>query len=366
MKKSYCKVSIHFLVVSALLLSLLCSCSFDRNLADHYLFTDSLGRQVNLPLNIDKVAPSGMVATMILYAVAPNSLASVDRMPAEIYQKYYSKEYLSLPVTGQIYGITDLNPEALIELAPDVIIDLGDKKENMKQELDALQEQTGIPVIFIQATLENYPEAFRTLGKLLGQEEQGDALAKYTEETLSRSAKNREEIHENDPYRVMFGTGESGLDCNAKGSVHSSVLEVIGLENAIVVPEVNHKGGGNTITMEELMVSDPDIILLDVGGPYSSLADDPYWSGLTAVQEDHFYEIPCGPFFFLAGPPSINQIIGIDWLGNLLYPQLYSFDLRERVSSFYKLFWHYSLSSEEIDDLFKNSTYKELSDENPN
>lgn len=365
MKISYCSKFITLFILSAILLSQMSACRLEQDKEDHYIFTDSLGRQVELPMKIDKVAPSGMVATMILFAVAPSSLASVDRMPAEIYQKYYPKEYLELPVTGQIYGITDLNPEALIELAPDVIIDLGDKKKNMEQDLDALQEQTGIPVLFIQATMETYPEAFRTLGKLLHQEEQGEALAKYTEETLAQAALHREEIIKNDPYRVMFGTGESGLDCNAKGSVHSSILEVIGLENAIVVPEVNHKGGGNTITMEELMVADPDIILLDAGGPYASLSDDPYWSGLSAVQEDQFYEIPCGPFFFLAGPPSINQIIGIDWLGNLLYPQLYSFDLHERVRSFYALFWHYALSSEEIDDLLKNSTYKELGDENP-
>ena len=318
-----------------------------------------------MPKTIQKVAQSGMVATMILYAIAPDSLASVDRMPAEIYEKFFSKEYLALPITGQIYGITDLNPEALIELNPDVIIDLGDQKKNMKEDLDALQEQLGIPVLFIQATMETYPEAFRTLGKLLGEEAQGEALALYTEKTLTHAALQKEEIKKNHPYRVMFGTGESGLDCNAKGSVHSSVLELIGLENAIVVPEVNHKGGGNTITMEELMIADPDIILLDVGGPYASLGSDPYWSGLSAVQENQYYEIPCGPFFFLAGPPSINQIIGIDWLGNLLYPQLYSFDIRERIHEFYELFWHYSLSSEEIDDLLKNASAKELGDENP-
>jgi len=62
--------------------------------------------------------------------------------------------------------------------------------------------------------------------------------------------------------------------------------------NPIVSPDilgsngVDNKGGGNTITMEEVMAADPDVILLDAGGIYETVKDDPYWSGLTAINED--------------------------------------------------------------------------------
>ncbi|MDN5352084.1 MAG: iron complex transport system substrate-binding protein [Clostridiales bacterium] len=327
--------------------------------ATTFIFTDDLGREVELPVSIERVAPSGSLATIILYAIAPDKLVSIARQPDEAYQKYYPASYLSLPSTGQIYGKQDINLEELINLQPQVIIDLGDIKEDMAADMDAYQEQVGIPIIFIEATTATYPEAFKKLGTLLGEEAQGEAMAEFTEETMARAAAASAQITDENRLSVMFGTGESGLNCNAKGSIHCTVLEAVGVDNAIVVPEVSNKGGGNTVTMEEVISADPDVILLDVGGPYATLTEDSYWSGLRAVKDGNYYEIPSGPYNFLSNPPSINQIIGIDWLGNLLYPDLYDIDIAARIQAFYKLFWHYDLSDEEVNQLLANSTFRE-------
>lgn len=322
-------------------------------------FTDDCGREVELPANLTKVAPSGSVAQMILYAVAPDKLACWAGKLGDKQKAYIDEKYQNLPMTGQFYGKGDLNMEALIQATPQVIIDLGDKKEGMKEDLDNIQEQTGIPTIFIEGTVETYPKMFRTLGKLLGEEEQGEKLAAYTEQTYADTEAAKAKMTDSEKLRVMFGTGETGLDCNAKGSIHCGVLEVVGVGNAIEVPELSNKGGGNTVTMEEVIKADPDVILLDPDGPYSTLSEDPYWSGLTAVKEGRFYEIPFGPYHFLASPPSINQIIGIKWLGNLLYPQYYDYDMVSEIQDFYKLFWHYDISAEDAKALLGNSTYKE-------
>jgi iron complex transport system substrate-binding protein len=206
-----------------------------------FVFTDSIGRKVELPSHLTRISPSGAIAAMILYAAAPEKLVSICRQPDEAYKKYYTKEYLRLPSTGQIYGIADINLEELINLSPQVIIDLGDIKKDMAADLDAFQQQTGIPVVFIEATTSTYPKAFRTLSTLLGEDEHGEAMAKFTEETMALAEKARTQITGKNRLRVMFGTGESGLDCNAKGSIHSSVLETVGVENAIAVPEISTK-----------------------------------------------------------------------------------------------------------------------------
>lgn len=323
------------------------------------VFTDSCGREVEIPSHIQKVAPSGSVAQMILYAVAPEKLACWAGKLGDEQKHYIEDACEDLPVTGQFYGKGDLNMEALIEASPDVIIDLGDKKKSVKEDLDQIQEQTGIPTLFIEATVDSYAEMFRTLGKLLENEEQGEKLAAYTESVYHDAEAARAKINDTDKLRVMFGTGETGLDCNAKGSIHCGVLEAVGVENAIEVAELSNKGGGNTITMEEVIAADPDVILLEAGGPYDTVKDDAYWSGLKAIAEGKFYEIPYGPYHFLASPPSINQIIGIKWLGNLLYPELYSYDMVKELQDFYGLFWHYELSEDEAKALLAHSTYKE-------
>lgn len=323
------------------------------------VFTDSCGRQVTLPKKLSKVAPSGAVAQMILYAVAPDKLACWAGKLGGQQKKYIEEKYQALPITGHFYGKGDLNKEALIEVAPQVIIDLGDKKEGIEEDLDSIQEQTGIPTIFIEATGETYAQMFKTLGELLDEEEQGEKLALYTQQTYEEAKKNKEEINKGHHLRVMFGTGKTGLDCNAKGSIHCGVLETIGVDNAIEVSSLSSKGGGNTIPMEEVMHAEPDIILLEAGGPYDMLKEDPYWSALKAIKEEAYYEIPCGPYHFLANPPSINQIIGIKWLGNLLYPEIYSDNIMDTLKEFYSLFWHYELSTEEAESLLNHSQLKE-------
>ena len=327
--------------------------------SETFTFTDSAGRQVELPKNLTRVAPSGTVAQMILYAIAPDALVCKAADVDEANAKYYTQAYLDLPVTGQFYGKGDLNMEALIAADPQVIIDTGDKKDSIVADMDAIQEKTGIPAIFIEATVDTYPEMFKTLGTLLGAEEQGEALAKYTKDTLALAKENSAKLTDETRLSVMFATGDTGLNCNAKGSIHCGVLEAIGVDNAIEVPEVSNKGGGNTITMEQVIAADPDIILLDNPGPYATLATDKYWSALSAMKNSKYYEIPYGPYHFLANPPSINQIIGIRWLGNLLYPDLYSYDMVTEMQSFYKLFWHYDLSEADAKALLANSTLKD-------
>ncbi|MHB8963228.1 MAG: ABC transporter substrate-binding protein, partial [Saccharofermentanales bacterium] len=304
-------------------------------------------------------APSGNMAQMILYSVAPDSVMGWSKMPDESVLDYFPMRYRTLPEFGQFYGTNfSLNLEALIAARPQVIIDIGDQKPTHKADMDGIQEQTGIPAIFIEASLETFPAAYRTLGELLGEVSQAEQIAVYIENSVAQAKRNAAKIAEKDRLTVMFGTGTTGLDVNARGSIHADVIDIVGAVNAIVVPEVSFKGGGNTISMEEALNADPDVIILSPGGPFSTLSNDALWEGLTAVKNNRYYEIPKGPFNWMSDPPSVNRIIGIKWLGNLLYPAVYDFDIKKEAQTFYKLFWHYDLTDAEAAALVSGSTTK--------
>ena len=53
----------------------------------------------------------------------------------------------------------------------------------------------------------------------------------------------------------------------------------------------------------------------------TAAADAAAWQPLRAIEEGDFYEIPSMPYNWLSNPPSLNMLLGIWWLGNLLYPQ---------------------------------------------
>ena len=79
------------------------------------MFTDSCGREVELPANITKIAPSGTVATMILAAFAPEELVCIGTKVSENQVPYLYDGIADLPVTGQLYGgKATLNLEELL------------------------------------------------------------------------------------------------------------------------------------------------------------------------------------------------------------------------------------------------------------
>ena len=223
--------------------------------------------------------------------------------------------------------------------------------------MDGIQKQTGIPTVFLEATLEEMPQAYRKLGRLLHRETEAEVLAVYLEQTLAMAAENTAKLPQDARKTVLFGTGATGLACNAEGSVQADVLSLVGAVNAIHSEEISNRNGGTTVNLEEVYACDPDVILLAAGGPYDTLAESE-WTGLTAVKNGTYYEIPNLPYDWMSSPPSINRVLGIYWLGNLLYPELYDYDMVEKAQEFYRLFWHYELSAEEAEQLLARSTLK--------
>lgn len=325
------------------------------------LFTDSAGRKVQVPAVITRVAPSGTVATMILATLAPECMVSVSSPPAGAHYNYLPGALAGLPDTGQLYGSkATFNLESIIGAGAQIIIDLGDPKSGISSDLDALQRQTGITCVFIRADLEYMAAAYRTLGQLLAREEKAEAIASLIDETVSMAKKNDARIPESQRVSVMFGSGPTGLNANAKGSVHAQVIELVGAENAVVINDVSNKGGGNTINMEQLYVFNPDVVLLTSDGPFASLRADKTWAGLPAVKNGSYYEVPGMPYNWLASPPSVNMVLGVWWLGNLLYPDVYNYDMPSAAQRIFKLLWGYELTRSEAMGMLANSTGKML------
>ncbi len=352
--------------LTALLLAmaLLCGCGSSQTGYDPLAgvetktVTDSSGRSVEVPAEITRVAPSGSTAQMLLMPIAYDLLVGLSSSPSTAQRPYFPEEMWYLPTFGQFYGSkASLNMEALIAAQPQVILDLGDAKESIADDMDRIQKQTGIPTLFIEADLDDMAAAYRMLGSLLGRETEAEPLAAFIEETVAMAQANAAVIPEGQRKTVLYGTGATGLACNAAGSSQADVIDLVGAVNAIVPEEVTNRGGGTTVSLEEVYVCDPDVILLTAGGPYDEVQTNE-WSELTAVKNGAYYEIPNLPYNWMSSPPSVNRVLGVWWLGNLLYPDLYDYDMTEVAQEFYRLFWHDDLSAEEAADMLSRSTYK--------
>jgi iron complex transport system substrate-binding protein len=321
--------------------------------AKTFTFTDSTGRSFELPSPITRIAPSGTLAQMFLLAIAPDLLCAVssDYTTAEV--EFVPDYLLKLPVVGQFYGTRNLNPEEIAALGPDLIIDVGDPKDTIAADMDSITDSIAIPAIHITATLRSTPEAFRTLGKLLGREKQGEALAAFCAKTLA-AADRIEALAGNRKKEILYCLGVSGLNVLPKTSFHSEVLDKL-TDNKAVVDSPAARGSGNETNLEQILLWDPEVIIFGFDSVYAQARSDPAWRQLRAIKNGAYYEVPQGPYNWMGSPPSINRDLGMIWLGKILYPEYASYDLYTEVAEYYRLFYSYNLSRERYNQLTAHS-----------
>jgi iron complex transport system substrate-binding protein len=315
------------------------------------LFTDSAGRQVEVPAVITRIAPSGSLARMFLLAVAPDLICAVSSAYSPNEAEFIPPYFSNLPVVGQFYGAANLNPEEIARIGPDLVIDVGEPKDTIARDMDDISAAIGIPTIHITATLRTTPQAFRTLGKLLGREEQGEALAQFCEKTLA-AAEGIVNRAGNNKKSVLYCMGTAGLNVLAKGTFHTEVLDWMA-DNQAVVDNPSSRGSGNETDMEQILLWDPEIILFAPDSIYAAAGSDRLWSELRAVRNRNYFRVPLGPYNWMGSPPSINRYLGILWLGKLLYNAEY--DLYTETAEYYRLFYGYNLSRERFNSLTAGS-----------
>ena len=317
------------------------------------VFTDSVGREVEVPAQIDKVALSGPMAQIVLFALCPDKLVGVSNAWSTEAEQYLDEKYFTMPEIGQLYGGKgELNPETLLQSGAQIVIDVGEPKGSIAEDLDALQEQTGIPFVHITATTETTGDAYRMLGDLLNMKDEAETLAAYCEKIYDRTVSIAGSVEK---ANVLYVTGDMGQNVIAAGSYHAEILDLL-TNNLAVVDEPSSKGTGNEVSMEQILTWDPDVVIFAPESIYDTVADDAAWQSVTAIKNGAYYEVPFVPYNWMGFPPSVQRYLGMMWLSKVLYPDATAeYDLFSDVQEYYKLFYHCDLTQAQYDALVANS-----------
>ena len=340
------KITAFFLIACLVFsLAVFASAYADSVLPAERTFIDSLGRTVMLPERIEKLALSGPLTQIYVFPLCPELLAGFSTAFSEDAEKYIPDEYLQLPELGQLYGGKgNMNLEALLAADPDVVVDVGEAKDGMAEDLDDLTRQTGIPFVHIESTIASSPEAYRVLGELIGSGDKAEQLASWCEKALANVETCMEKVDAaGERKNVVYCLGPKGLNVLAEGSFHAQVISLCANNAAVLESPVPH-GDGNEIDMEQLILWNPDVILFQHNSVYEDVGENGTWKKLDAIAGGRYYEIPCGPYGWISSPPAVQCYLGMLWLTSTLYPEYVDFDLKAEVTEYYKLFYGYELS----------------------
>lgn len=316
-------------------------------------FTDDLGRKVEVPAEITRIVPSGPLSQIVLFAIAPDMLVGLASKWYDGAEGIIPQEYYDLPYFGQLYNTADLNVEELALAGPELIVDIGAAMDSGVEDLDTLQSQTGIPSVFISASLETMPQTFRTLGKLLGREEKAEELALFCERVYARTLSIMEKVGEN-KVDALYVLGEAGLNVLAYDSYHSELMDLL-TKNLAVVDDPVSKGTGNEVTMEQIALWDPEFVVFAPGSIYDTVGEIDAWKEIRAIAGNNYVEVPEGPHNWLGSPPAVQRYLGLIWLTAELYPEYCDYDVKAEVLEYYQLFYGAELTDEQYRTLTANA-----------
>lgn len=320
------------------------------------IFTDDAGREVEIPGEISRIVPSGPLAQIVLFAIAPEMFVGLASRWDECAEDYIADEYYSLPYLGQLYGSADMNVEELAAASPQLIVDIGEAKPSVVEDMDSLQMQTTIPSVHIEASLSTMPETFRRLGTLLGKEEKGEELARFCEKAYSRTVSVMEQVGAN-RVKALYILGEEGLNVLAKDSYHVELIDML-TDNLAVVDNPVGKGSGNEVTMEQISLWNPEFIVFAPGSIYSEVLQMNTWGEIKAIADGNYVETPAGPHNWMGMPPAVQRYLGMIWLTGVLYPEYCDYDIKAEVTEYYRLFYGCELSEEQYAELTANAFLK--------
>ena len=144
--------------------------------------------------------------------------------------------------------------------------------------------------------------------------------------------------------RVYYARGRHGLETGLGGSINVETIEFLGARNVAGA----QRGGLANVSIEQVLVWNPEVIVTIDRHFAHDVKSDPSWATVAAVKAGRVHLSPKLPFGWVDFPPSVNRLIGLWWLGKVLYPDLFPEDLRERTRDFYERFYHVNLSDEQI------------------
>jgi len=319
--------------------------------------TDLAGRSVTVPADIGRVCTTGQPGAVMLYTLCPDKLAAWNSELSAGSLTYINEACVALPVIGSMQGgNTTASREEVAALNPDVIVYMTTLDANTAATADSIQESMNIPVVTVGFDLETIGESYRFLGELLNCTDRADELGAYCDNIISDVKEKSASIAENDKVTFYYTSGGKGLQTSPGGSSHTEIIELAGGLNVVSLPAESN--GRLKVNMEQVLAWNPDVIITapsENGGNVSAMiTGDSTWGTLDAVKNGKVYSAPAEPFSWLDAPVSVNRIIGICWIAETIYPDVYEYDLNQCAKDFYSLFYSCDLTDKQISSLLIN------------
>lgn len=353
-QKSIIITAIAIIVLIALIGAYMAYQGHDSNSANQ--IKDMLGRNIQMPAEVNKVYSLSSSTTVQLYILAPDKMVGWDATRSDEENIYMPAKYQNLSVYGG--GKKDANYESIISSNPDIIL-VG--HGGTVEDVNKIQEKFGqIPALDVEGdnNLSSIVPSIKFLGNILGEQDKAGELIEFYNEYMEKVNSSVTTIPENEKKKVYYAQDPDGLKSYAPGAQHTNLITICGGKNVVEAPITK---GGVGVSMELILEWNPDVIITSDSTFYNSIYSNPQWQTINAVKNKEVYLVPQSPFNWFEGPPGANTIIGIPWVAKVLYPDKFKdMDMKNITKEFYSEFYHYNLTDDEVSNILSSSGLKDF------
>jgi len=297
---------------------------------------DMQGRTVEIPAKIERVVNNWPSSNSVMLMIGAGDLlvGTTTTTVNNAWNRFMYPNLVNVP--------TDIsNVEDVLKLNPDLYISSGAEKAEEMQK-------AGIPsVVLMFSNYDDMKKSFTILGEILGGEyvQKMEYWCEFVDTWKDTITTRLADLKEEDKpvlyYCAPMGNGE--LTTTFKSP--SMCQDWANICGAVYLNDLTDNPGAGTITVEEVLKIDPDVMV--IGGIYQAdawakLQEDKVWAEITAVKEGRVYVAPKGmhpiPRFGIEGA------LMLPWTAKTLWPEKFAdVDLDKIFHDFY-----YELSGKDL------------------
>lgn len=276
----------------------------------HLEFKDGLGRNVTLQGPAQRVVSLAPSITESLFAIG----AGAQVIGRDEFSNYPA-EVKDLPNVGGYYS--DYNYETIVDLHPDLVLAA---EINTAEQVKSL-EDLGLTVYLVAnpTSLDEMYSSLETIARLTGHQSEADT---FIEDLKGRVSSVEGKLSGIDQRPSVFYELDS-TDPNAPytagpGTFIDTLINMAGGNNIGAILEDQY----GQISVEELLVQNPDIILLGdsaYGVTVESVGQRPGWETMQAFQTGKVYPFDDD----LVSRPGPRLVDGLEALAAIIHPDLF-------------------------------------------
>ncbi len=309
--------------------------------AQEIIVTDCIDRQVAVPQSVRRIA--------CLYAFAGHVVALLGRADDIVAVSNGLQRDVLLnrmyPAIGSAIvpkAQGAIKIEELLKARPDIVFIPPEIGRN-KAELQKLQTFRLPSLVVDFRSIAEQQAAISMIGQAIGSEARAEAYNSYYRQSVERVGVIADLIPAGKRLRIFHATTEATRTPSPR-SLSADWISVAGLNNVALSHNKKILADQQRVSLEQLYVWNPDVILVNEPGVTKAIGRDAAWAALNAVKTKRVFQMPVGISRW-GHPGSLETPLALLWAAKTLYPDRSTgIDLNRETLFFYKTFFQYEVN----------------------